>query len=123
MVAPKGSQVNFNSPHLVFTSNVDPRDWYTKYILNNGKKAHKDALERRIQDFAEIIDCTTEEVLVPHNEGPVKVRRRAKRTAEFKFRENLGVDFSTDSSQHFGDSGQGAGYMNSATNDQRAYEY
>ena len=55
MVAPKGSQVPFNSGHIVITSNVDPRDWYSGY---KGKKAHKDALERRLQDFATVFDCT-----------------------------------------------------------------
>lgn len=54
-VAPKGSQVEFNSPHLVFTCNIDPCDWYSGY---KGKSEHKDALERRIQEFATIVDCT-----------------------------------------------------------------
>lgn len=54
-VAPKGSQVEFNSDHLVFTCNVDPCDWYSGYA---GNPLHKDALERRIQEFATIVDCT-----------------------------------------------------------------
>ncbi len=57
-VAPKGGQVPFHSGHLVFTSNVDPRDWYSQY---KGKKAHKEAFERRIVDFAEIYDCSLED--------------------------------------------------------------
>jgi len=117
MVAPKGSQIYFNSPELVFTSNVDPRDWYTKYLENNGKKAHKDALERRIQDFAEIVDCTVEHVMVPHCDELVAIRRRAKRTEEFKFRENLGLDFSIEIPGGNGDMTSGNGFG------RRAYEY
>ncbi len=76
MVAPKGGQVPFNSGHLVFTSNVDPKDWYLNY---KGKKAHKDALERRIKEFATVFDCTkTETPLGPHY---VKIAR----TEAFKF--------------------------------------
>ncbi len=56
-VAPKGSQVQFTSSHLVFTSNVDPCDWYSGY---QGKPAHKDALERRIQEFGTIFDCSVD---------------------------------------------------------------
>ncbi len=82
MVPPKGGQVPFNSGSLVFTSNVDPRDWYSAY---KGKKAHKDALERRIQDFAEIWDCTLEEM--PIGMGHTVSRRvRRKRTEKFTFR-------------------------------------
>ncbi len=83
MVAPKGGQVPFNSAHLVVTSNVDPRDWYSGY---KGKKAHKDALERRIVDFAEIWDCSMEEM--PTGMGhTVTGFRKVKRTNTFKFRE------------------------------------
>ncbi len=91
MVAPKNHQVPFNSGHLVFTSNVDPRDWYSGY---QGKKEHKDALERRIQDFAEIIDCTKEEEEDPEDEDePEWIYRRVKRTVPFKFREDYGDNF------------------------------
>ncbi len=91
MVAPKGGQVPFTSGHLVFTTNVDPRDWYSGY---KGKKAHKDALERRIQDFSEIIDCTLEEEVDPEDSfEEVLVRKRVKRTEVFKFREDLGMNF------------------------------
>lgn len=89
-VAPKGDQVQFTSGTLVFTSNVDPRDWYSRY---KGKQLHKDALEARIQEFAEIIDCTK----VVTDWGPRGVStqfRRVKRTETFKFREDLGLDFS-----------------------------
>ena len=86
-VAPKGGQVPFNSGHLVFTCNVDPRDWYHAY---QGDSAHKDALERRIQDFAEIIDCSAEYVGVPK----VRLEKKVKRTNTFKFRKHLGLDFS-----------------------------
>ncbi len=90
-VAPKGSQVPFTSRHLVFSSNVDPRDWYQGYA---GKKAHKDALERRIQDFAEIIDCTLEEEVDESDSFEmVLVRKRVKRTEVFKFREDLGMNY------------------------------
>ncbi len=88
LVAPKGGQVPFNSGQLVFTSNVDPRDWYSAY---KGKKAHKDALQRRIVDFAEIFDCIREEVGTPH--GPVWISRMVKRTETFTFREGFGYDF------------------------------
>ncbi len=82
-VAPKGGQVPFNSAHLVVTSNVDPRDWYSKY---SGKKAHKEALERRIQDFGEIWDCTREEM--PTGMGHSITRfKRSRRSETFKFRE------------------------------------
>ncbi len=90
-VCPKGAQVPFTSRHLVFSSNVDPRDWYQGY---KGKKAHKDALERRIQDFAEIIDCSLEEEVDPEDSFEmVWVRKRVKRTDDFKFREDLGMNF------------------------------
>ncbi len=89
LVAPKGGQVPFNSGHLVFTSNVDPRDWYSGY---KGKKAHKEALQRRLRDFAEIVDCTIEEI--PSGMGhTVPVRRRTKRTEVFTFRDDLGYNF------------------------------
>ncbi len=90
-VCPKGAQVPFTSRHLVFSSNVDPRDWYQGY---KGKKAHKDALERRIQDFAEIIDCSIgEEVDETDSFEMVQRRVRVKRTEVFKFREDLGMNY------------------------------
>ncbi len=86
MVAPKGGQVPFSSGHLVFTSNVDPRDWYLHY---KGQKSHKDALERRIQEFATIVDCTKVGTVTPRGVSWEFVR--VKRTEEFKFNED---DFS-----------------------------
>lgn len=103
MVAPKGGQVPFNSGHLVFTSNVDPRDWYSNY---DGLKAHKDSLERRIQDFAEIIDCTVETTSFGMGEG-YPIRRRRKRTETFKFRDNFGLNFT---SAGVGDMDSGNGF-------------
>ena len=86
-VAPKGSQVKFTSGTLVFTSNVDPVDWYKDY---DGEAAHKSALERRIQDFAEIIDCTVVDGELLDDAGEfIKVRRRVKRTSVFKFSDPL----------------------------------
>ncbi len=91
LVAPKGGQVPFGSGHLVFSSNVDPRDWYSAY---KGKKAHKDALQRRIRDFAEIYDC--ELGPVPSGMGhEVVVQKRVKRTELFTFRDDLGYNFNT----------------------------
>ncbi len=55
MVAPKGGQVPFNSKLMVFTSNVDPKDWYINY---KGKREHKEALERRIKEYCQIYDCS-----------------------------------------------------------------
>ncbi len=94
-VAPKGSQVPFTSNTLIFTSNVDPRDWYCNY---KGRKEHKDALERRIQDFAEVIDCTKTVIYTPR--GPVNEYHRVKRTERFVFRESDGFDFSVQGNQH-----------------------
>ncbi len=94
-VAPKGDQVPFNSGTLVFTSNVDPRNWYKHYVENakvkQTAKLHKKALERRIQDFAEIYDVTKEEVATPRGKALISVRR--KRGGTFKFRREL--NFST----------------------------
>jgi len=87
MVAPKGGQVPFSSASMVFTSNVDPRDWYSNY---KGKKAHKEALERRIQDFAEIWDCTCETFAT--GMGHRRTRwKRVLRTETFKFRDYSAV--------------------------------
>ncbi len=105
MVAPKGGQVPFTSGHLVFTSNVDPRDWFSGY---KGKKAHKDALERRLQDFAEIIDCTVETEL-DNDLEEVLVRHRVKRTETFTFRDDFGLNFTT---AGVGDMSYGNGFNN-----------
>ncbi len=78
-VAPKGSQVQFNSGHLVFTCNIDPCDWYSGYV---GKSEHKDALERRIQEFATIVDCSKND-----NGSFVRVERNVL----FKFRDNFNL--------------------------------
>ncbi len=102
LVAPKGDQVPFNSELMVFTSNVDPRDWYSGY---QGKKEHKDALERRIQDFAVIVDCTVE--TTTNFFGTTERRIRTARTEEFKFREDLGLNFRTAGT---GDMSQGNGF-------------
>lgn len=88
-VAPKGSQVEFTSGTLVFTSNVDPRDWYSGY---KGKKLHKDALEARIQEFAEIIDFK-KEIVDWGPRGQQVIFRRTKRTETFKFRDDFGQNF------------------------------
>ncbi len=94
VVAPKGGQVPFNSGHLVITSNVDPKDFYLHYVENAKNKvtakAHKDALERRFQDFATVVDCSMEMVATPR--GPVEIPVRRARTELFKF--NKGNDFS-----------------------------
>ncbi len=103
-VAPKGGQVPFNSGTLVFTSNVDPRDWYSSY---EGKKAHKDALERRVQDFAEIIDCV--KVDQPTGMGhTVRIMERTKRTETFKFRDDYGLTFGIEAG--IGDMSGGNGF-------------
>ncbi len=103
MVAPKGGQVPFNSAKLIFTSNVDPCDWYSSY---EGKKAHKDALERRLQDFAEIIDC--EMIDQPTGMGhTVRVMERTKRTETFKFRDDYGLNLLP---AGVGDMSQGNGF-------------
>ncbi len=98
MVQPKNHEVPFNSETLVFTSNVDPRDWYAGYGESSEesnvhqKKMHKDALERRIQDFFEIYDCTKEVVMTPR--GACNLYKRVKRTEIFRFRSDGGMDFS-----------------------------
>ncbi len=119
MVQPKNHEVPFNSGTLVFTSNVDPRDWYAGYGEADSegnedknakqKKAHKDALERRIQDFAEIIDCT--KVLVGTPRGVFSSYRRVKRTETFKFRDYGGLDFSDGTNVQDQPGGDGFGYF------------
>ncbi len=87
MVAPKGGQVPFNSGMIVLTMNGDPKDLYLHY---KGLKSHKDALERRFQDFAEIYDCTVD-VFDTGMGHSLRRMVRTKRTEEFKFNED---DFS-----------------------------
>ncbi len=107
MVAPKGDQVPFTSELLVFTSNVDPRDWYSNYGQKPGElREHRDALERRIQDFAIIVDCTTETVDTGFF-GMSERRVRTARTETFKFRDDLGVNFTSAGN---GDMSQGNGF-------------
>ncbi len=104
-VAPKGGQVPFNSGHLVFTSNVDPKDWYSGY---EGDNAHKDALQRRIRDFAEIIDCSQGTTSFGMGDGfPIYIR--TKRTELFTFRDQFGMNFNT---AGVGDMSQGNGFNN-----------
>ncbi len=90
MVAPKNHQVPFNSENLIFSSNVDPRDWYSGY---DGKQEHKDALERRVRDFAEIYDCDSTDVDTGCM-GLVTFRKRVKRTERFNFRDDMGLNVS-----------------------------
>ncbi len=112
MVQPKNREVPFNSGTLVFTSNVDPKDWYAGYGEGPEdknkvqKKQHKDALERRIQDFAEIYDCTKERIPTPR--GPAWIYMQEKRTETFKFRTD-NYDFSNSSEAQ--DQPGGNGFM------------
>ncbi len=102
-VQPKNHEVPFNSGTLIFTSNVDPRDLYTGYenlreeenkeAKQLVRKQHKDALERRFQDFAEIYDCTKEHFMTPRGVGTLY--KRVKRTETFKFRGTGEFDFSS----------------------------
>ncbi len=80
-VAPKGGQVPFHSERLVFTSNVDPKKWYSGY---KGLQEHKDALERRIREFCTIYDCTLEWMKTGMGHR-VKRMKAVKRTEEFAF--------------------------------------
>ena len=108
MVEPKGDQVPFSSELLVFTSNVDPKDWYSNYGSKpEEKREHRDALERRIQEFAVIIDCTKE--TRTNFFGTTERRIRTARTETFKFRDDLGLNFRT---AGVGDLSQGNGFFN-----------
>ncbi len=119
MVQPKNHEVPFNSETLVFTSNVDPRDWYAGYGIADRegrddpnkvqKKQHKDALERRIQDFFEIYDCSVDVVMTPR--GAYRMCKRVKRTELFKFREFGGMDLSIDEQDQPGGNGFEIGSM------------
>ncbi len=109
LVAPKGDQVPFTSSLLVFTSNVDPRDWYSGY---KGRVEHKDALERRIQEFATIVDCTVSTVETVFGSSVRRVR--TPRTETFKFRDDFGDSFGSldlGISAGVGDMSQGNGYF------------
>ncbi len=109
MVEPKGDQVPFTSELLVFTSNVDPKDWYANYGQKDGEiREHRDALERRIQDFAVIVDCTKETVNTFFGSSERRIRKA--RTELFKFRDDMGLNFTSAGN---GDlpSGNGFGYV------------
>ncbi len=101
LVAPKGGQVPFNSGTMIFTSNVDPKDWYKGY---KGLSEHKAALERRIREYCEIWDCTPMSGLG----AQWSHIRLVKRVGEFKFED---YDFSR-SSQGTRFQGVGNGYNN-----------
>ncbi len=88
LVAPKGGQVPFNSGTMIFTSNVDPKDWYKRY---KGLSEHKAALERRIREYCIIYDCSQVEGLGRQWSYISCVER----TEEFKFSSEY--DFSRDS--------------------------
>ncbi len=88
LVAPKGGQVPFNSGTMIFTSNVDPKDWYKGY---KGLSEHKEALERRIREYCVIYDCARMEGLGSQWSHIACT----KRVGEFKFTEDW--DFSSNS--------------------------
>ncbi len=77
LVAPKGAQVPLTSKEFWLTTNVDPVDWFSRY---QGKQAHKDALQRRLAQYAKIYDCRA--VGTPRGRTMV----RTLRTTEFRFR-------------------------------------
>ncbi len=116
MVQPKNHEVPFNSGTQVYTSNIDPRDWYTGYsdlkedeanavAKQKVREKHMDALERRIDQFAEIYDCTKEVRGTPR--GPVVIYKQVKRTRTFKFRK---LSFSVFDNQSPGNSGFDSGF-------------
>ncbi len=105
-VAPKCDQVKFTSKKLIFTSNVDPKEWYLHY---KGKQQHKDALARRIQDFAKIFDCMA--VMTPRGRTLIKILR----TDTFKFSDDeSAMDFSNSGNGGYragvGDQSSGNGF-------------
>ena len=102
-VAPKGGQVPFNSGTMVFTSNVDCKDWYKSY---SGLPEHKEALERRIREYCKIYDCT-HEMWGEMGSMPYPHLRPVLREGSFKFRKEY--DFSLQSSGSFN---QGVGNGN-----------
>ncbi len=77
----KGTQVKFSSTDLVITCNVDPRDWYSG---DTGRSEYKDALQRRIREFAKIYDCSATVLSCPL--GSVVSMERILRVSEFSFR-------------------------------------
>ncbi len=106
MVAPKGDQVKFTSKKLVFTTNVDPKEWYLRY---KGKQQHKDALARRIQDFAKVYDCSA--VMTPRGRTLIKILR----TEPFVFQDDEStLDFSNSGNGGYragvGDQSSGNGF-------------
>ncbi len=90
-VPPKGGQVPFNSGTMVFTSNVDPKNWYKGY---KGLPEHKEALERRISEYCKIYDCT-QEVWGEPGGMPYPHMKASLRVGDFKFSGEY--DFSRDS--------------------------
>ncbi len=105
MVHPKGHETIFNSGVLVFTSNIDPRDWYKNF---KGDAKHKKALERRIREFAKIYDCSVvepDELSFDGDGEDVLEYRRVVRPEDFQFRE---LDFSIRAGN--GDVSQGNGF-------------
>ncbi len=82
LVAPKGDQVWLNSETMVFTSNVDPKDWYSGY---NGLPEHKQALERRISKYCEIFDCSDGGLRYGPFGLAYPYMKKVLRVAEFKF--------------------------------------
>lgn len=88
LVPPKGGQVPFNSKHLVFTTNVDPRDWYRGY---KGAPEHKLALARRINEYVTVYDCSRVRVRGVTTTGFRYDKTRMhleKRTGTFTFRQS-----------------------------------
>jgi len=106
LVSPKGGQVPFNSGTMVFTSNVDPKDWYKRY---KGLSEHKDALERRIREYCEIFDCSKEEVSTGMGHT-VHRFKTVKRTIRFSFRDEY--DFGLNDSTGQRHQGVGNGFNN-----------
>lgn len=102
-VEPKGGQTEFNSKNIMITTNVDPRDWYRKVV---DSKYHKDALARRIRDFATIYDCTSEHGPSSLIDGS-STMKMVKRTARFEFREYGDLDFSRGENAGVGDMSSG----------------
>ncbi len=64
----------FKSHRIVITTNVDPRDWFKEAFAKDD--THKEAMRRRIREFAKIYDCT----------GVYPLFERKLRTAMFYWR-------------------------------------
>lgn len=60
-VEPKGSSVKFNSPHVIFTSNLAPKDWYPE-------EKNQMTIMRRI---AQVVDFGTRDLVWQDNETVV----------------------------------------------------